>query len=191
MRLSMATALARPLASSADVARAATMAVRWVSHRRTGGMFRGAAPAARPLPRQRRGKLGVRRGSGATPRQPLPGTREAWPQRVGWLPRLSGPEPACGRPPSRLSGHRPEQRPPGRHEPTPGKVGADRGSEHLRALRAMLSQGPPERPAAHRPACPALRRGVTAPPSAVLTNGGESLGYNPGTGEGAPPLRTP
>ena len=85
MRLSMATALARPLASSADVARAATMAVRWVSHRRTGGGFRGAAPAARPLPRQRRGKLGVRRGSGATPRQPLPGTREAWPQRVGWL----------------------------------------------------------------------------------------------------------
>ena len=86
----MATALARPLASSADVARAATMAVRWVSHRRTGGGFRGAAPAARPLPRQRRGKLGVRRGSGATLRQPLPGTREAWPQRVGWLPATNG-----------------------------------------------------------------------------------------------------
>ena len=46
MRLSMATALARPLANSADVARAATMAVRWVSHRRTGGWSRGAAPAA-------------------------------------------------------------------------------------------------------------------------------------------------
>ena len=95
MRLSMATALARPLASSADVARAATMAVRWVSHRRTGGGFRGAAPAARPLPRQRRGKLGVRRGSGATPRQPLPGTREAWPQGVGWLKHLS-PHRRCG-----------------------------------------------------------------------------------------------
>ena len=30
------------------------------------------------------------RGSGGTPpRQPLPGTREAWPQRVGWLYRLN------------------------------------------------------------------------------------------------------
>ena len=25
------------------------------------------------------------KGGGATPRQPQPGTREAWPQRVGWL----------------------------------------------------------------------------------------------------------
>ena len=31
---------------------------------------------------------GVR--GGRAPRQPLPGTREAWPQRVGWLSRRSG-----------------------------------------------------------------------------------------------------
>ncbi len=31
---------------------------------------------------------GVR--GGTAPRQPLPGTREAWPQRVGWLSRRSG-----------------------------------------------------------------------------------------------------
>ena len=30
-----------------------------------------------------RASLGDRRGG--VPRQPLPGTREAWPQRVGWL----------------------------------------------------------------------------------------------------------
>ena len=28
---------------------------------------------------------GGSKGGGATPCQPLPGTREAWPQRVGWL----------------------------------------------------------------------------------------------------------
>ena len=28
---------------------------------------------------------GGSKGCGATPCQPLPGTREAWPQRVGWL----------------------------------------------------------------------------------------------------------
>ena len=39
-----------------------------------------------PLP------LGVR--GGTAPRQPPPGTREAWPQGVCWLPRLSGPDPA-------------------------------------------------------------------------------------------------
>ena len=27
-------------------------------------------------------------GAGLAPRQPLPGTREAWPQRVGWLSHL-------------------------------------------------------------------------------------------------------
>ena len=32
-----------------------------------------------------RGRPGDRRGR-SHPRQPLPGTREAWPQRVGWLP---------------------------------------------------------------------------------------------------------
>ena len=31
-----------------------------------------------------RGRPGDRRGR-SHPRQPLPGTREAWPQRVGWL----------------------------------------------------------------------------------------------------------
>ena len=31
-----------------------------------------------------RASLGDRRGR-SHPRQPLPGTREAWPQRVGWL----------------------------------------------------------------------------------------------------------
>ena len=29
---------------------------------------------------------GIEGRGGATPRQPLPGTREAWPQRVSWLP---------------------------------------------------------------------------------------------------------
>ena len=33
-----------------------------------------------------RGIEGVR----TTPRQPLPGTREAWPQRVGWLMTANG-----------------------------------------------------------------------------------------------------
>ena len=36
-----------------------------------------------------RGRPGDRRGR-SHPRQPLPGTREAWPQRVSWLSRLSG-----------------------------------------------------------------------------------------------------
>ena len=35
-----------------------------------------------------RGRPGDRRGR-SHPRQPLPGTREAWPQRVGWLPCLT------------------------------------------------------------------------------------------------------
>ena len=57
------------------------------------------------------------------------------------------------------------------------KVGADLGPEHLLALpSAMLSPHPPARPATHCPARPAHRRGVTAPPSTALTNGGESLG---------------
>ena len=33
--------------------------------------------------RRERGPVGGR--GGGVPRQPLPGTREAWPQRVGWL----------------------------------------------------------------------------------------------------------
>ena len=39
---------------------------------------------SRPAPRMCRCRGGGVRG-GTAPRQPLPGTREAWPQRVGWL----------------------------------------------------------------------------------------------------------
>ena len=45
-----------------------------------------------------RGRPGDRRGR-SHPRQPLPGTREAWPQRVGWLPTSNGREPALRTPP--------------------------------------------------------------------------------------------
>ena len=49
---------------------------------------------------------GGSKGGGAIPRQPLPGTREAWPQRVGWLsprkahraPRADALEAAPGAP---------------------------------------------------------------------------------------------
>ena len=44
-----------------------------------------------------RGRPGDRRGR-SHPRQPLPGTREAWPQRVGWLTHLKrvSQHPALG-----------------------------------------------------------------------------------------------
>ncbi len=60
-----------------------------------------------------RGRPGDRRGR-SHPRQPLPGTREAWPQRVGWLDHLRVAQASADGPPSRTSRHRPEQRPPGR-----------------------------------------------------------------------------
>ena len=50
----------------------------------------GEAPCPRTPPE--RGALGVRRGG--APRQPLPGTREAWPQGVCWLTHLKGRKPA-------------------------------------------------------------------------------------------------
>ena len=56
-----------------------------ISHQDGPARRRGDEPPARssvhdvPLP------LG-----GSAPRQPLPGTREAWPQRVGWLLTANG-----------------------------------------------------------------------------------------------------
>ena len=47
---------------------------------------RALRPVQRPLCAVAVGRV---RG-GTAPRQPLPGTREAWPQRVSWLSRLSG-----------------------------------------------------------------------------------------------------
>ena len=49
-----------------------------------------------------RGRPGDRRGR-SHPRQPLPGTREAWPQRVGWLPGISGVRQVLRRPVPRSS----------------------------------------------------------------------------------------
>ena len=55
-----------------------------ITHRDGPARRRGDEPPARssvhdvPLP------LGGSEGA-QPPRQPLPGTREAWPQRVGWL----------------------------------------------------------------------------------------------------------
>ena len=47
--------------------------------------WRGSSPTRRvQRPRYAVAVGGVR--GGTAPRQPLPGTREAWPQRVGWLP---------------------------------------------------------------------------------------------------------
>ena len=65
------------------------------------------------------------RGGGA-PRQPLSGACGAWPHRVGWLAcllacltTLAWLKPASGRPRRHLSGHRPEQRPPGHRRQAP------------------------------------------------------------------------
>ena len=66
-----------------------------------------SASLARTFPKRRVrrsrravGVTGVR--GGTAPRQPLPGTREAWPQRVGWLTHLKGarqpPGKRAGRP---------------------------------------------------------------------------------------------
>ena len=51
------------------------------THRQEG---RGASPP--PANSAGARASGGSKGGGATPRQPLPGTREVWPQRVGWLP---------------------------------------------------------------------------------------------------------
>ena len=51
----------------------------------------------------------------------------------------------------------------------------------------MLGRHPPARQAAHCPASPAPRRGVTAPPLTALTKGGESLVGTTGPGEGLAP----
>ena len=50
------------------------------THRQEG---RGASPP--PANSAGARASGGSKGGGATPRQPLPGTREAWPQRVAWL----------------------------------------------------------------------------------------------------------
>ena len=57
---------------------------------------------------QRRGKLGVRRGA------PLPLPGRSVQHCVGWLDHLRVAQASADGPPSRTSGHRPEQRPPGR-----------------------------------------------------------------------------
>ena len=49
---------------------------------RSASLARIFTHTSRPAPMMCR--WGVR--GGTAPRQPLPGTREAWPQRVGWLP---------------------------------------------------------------------------------------------------------
>ena len=50
---------------------------------------RGSSPTRRVQRPSCAVAVGGVRG-GTAPRQPLPGTREAWPQRVGWLPGISG-----------------------------------------------------------------------------------------------------
>ena len=58
--------------------------------------WRGSSPTRRVQRPRCAVAVGGGRG-GTAPRQPLPGTREAWPQRVGWLPGLSSgrqPRPA-------------------------------------------------------------------------------------------------
>ncbi len=50
---------------------------------------REAAPSSRPAPLMCRCRWGGR--GGTAPRQPLPGTHEAWPQRVGWLSHRNWP----------------------------------------------------------------------------------------------------
>ena len=75
--------------------------------------WRGSSPTRRvQRPRCAVAVGGVR--GGTAPRQPLPGTREAWPQRVGWLSRRSG-----------------QTRPP-----TVGTLG--RRNLHTRILRRLL-----------------------------------------------------
>ena len=61
---------------------------------RSASLARIFTHTSRPAPLMCRCRWGVR--GGTAPRQPLPGTREAWPQRVGWLPCA---EPS--RPPTR------------------------------------------------------------------------------------------
>ena len=54
-----------------------------ISHQDGPARRRGDEPPARSSVHDVPLQLGVR--GGTAPRQPLPGTREAWPQRVSWL----------------------------------------------------------------------------------------------------------
>ena len=83
---------------------------------------------------------GFEGGGGAPPRQSANVLH-----RPGWLRHLSVPEPACGRPPSRLSGHRPEQRPPGRRGQAPRPLGRqppDGDGGHSLATAALHPASP-------------------------------------------------
>ena len=63
--------------------------VPWRATRRAPPRWRGSSPTRRVQRPSCAVAVGGVRG-GTAPRQPLPGTREAWPQRVGWLSRRSG-----------------------------------------------------------------------------------------------------
>ena len=59
-----------------------------LGRRYAGGGDDGAAISHHDALRRSAGLPGVE--GGTAPRQPLPGTREAWPQRVGWLMTANG-----------------------------------------------------------------------------------------------------
>ena len=96
------------------------------------GSDRNQSAAGRTRTPQR--SAGLPRGSkGGVPRQPLPGTREAWPQRVGWLSHLrvaqASPGVKAGRSPN--DGSRPPRGP---------------ASIDLHCFRAVVRHGPMLRP---------------------------------------------
>ena len=95
-----------------------------------------------------RGPWGVE--GGTAPRQPLPGTREAWPQRVSWLSHLrvaqASPADALR---NACPGTRPEQRPPSRRGQAPPPLGRQphgrggrRGTRHSLAMAAPFAAPP-------------------------------------------------
>ena len=61
----------------------------WRATRHAPPRWRGSSPRRR-VRRSLRAVAVVGVRGGTAPRQPLPGTHGVWPQRVGWLPGLSG-----------------------------------------------------------------------------------------------------
>ena len=147
---------------------------------RAGETEGGRAPARSsvhdvPLP------LGGSEGA-QPPASPCRGPREAWPQRVGWLDHLRVAQASADGPPSRTSGHRPEQRPPGRcGQAPPPRCHQSRGRRG-RVRSPWRWRRPLPRPAFHPTRVP-LRDGSSSilgdPTARQGTLKGEEQRYSP------------